>query len=49
MLVKTRGWIGFSPFLLSSKERGKVGEFPGGGGGTQGKSMLSCAAEAFKP
>ena len=33
MLVKTRGWIGFSPFLLSSKERGKVGEFPGGGGG----------------
>ena len=49
MLVKTRGWIGFSPFLLSSKERGKGGGILPGGGGTQGKSMLSCAAEAFKP
>ena len=32
MLVKTRGWIGFCPFLLSSKERGKGGEgIPRGG------------------
>ena len=35
MLEKTRGWIGFSPFLLSSKERGKGG-FSRGGGALKG-------------
>ena len=35
MLVKTRGWIGFSPFLLSSKERGKAG----GGGDSPGGAL----------
>ena len=46
---ENRGMDWFLPFPFKFKGKVKGGGGFSGGGGTQGKSMLSCAAEAFKP